>query len=200
MGQTGYIISDASKQLEVEPYVLRYWEEELELVIPRNTMGHRYYGEKELATIRGIKRLKEQGFQLKAIKLVLPNIEKVEKLPEDARQRLCNELNERVTEPEQEKNDLILHGEVQLKRQEEQPVDKMNQFQSIMTKIIQSAIQESNKDLCKELSKAVSTSVVKEVDYQFRRQEERQEIHYRKIDEAIRNCQRKKKRKGIFQR
>ena len=78
MDHTRYIISDASKQVEVEPHVLRYWEEELELEIPRNAMGHRYYREQELDTIRGIKKLKEQGFQLKAIKMILPNIKKVE--------------------------------------------------------------------------------------------------------------------------
>ena len=55
MDHTRYIISDASKQVEVEPHVLRYWEEELELEIPRNAMGHRYYREQELDTIRGIK-------------------------------------------------------------------------------------------------------------------------------------------------
>ena len=74
MDHTRYIISDASKQVEVEPHVLRYWEEELELEIPRNAMGHRYYREQELDTIRGINKLKEQGFQLKAIKMILPKL------------------------------------------------------------------------------------------------------------------------------
>ena len=46
----------------------RYWDEELDLTIPRNAMGHRYYGEEELDKIQEIKHLKEQGFQLKAIK------------------------------------------------------------------------------------------------------------------------------------
>ena len=42
MSQTRYIISDASKKIDVEPHVLRYWEEELHLEIKRNEMGHRY--------------------------------------------------------------------------------------------------------------------------------------------------------------
>ena len=46
--EKGYMISDASKMLEVENHVLRYWEEELELPIPRNELGHRYYRESEI--------------------------------------------------------------------------------------------------------------------------------------------------------
>lgn len=197
MDHTRYIISDASKQVEVEPHVLRYWEEELELEIPRNAMGHRYYREQELDTIRGIKKLKEQGFQLKAIKMILPNIKKVEELPPDTRNRLCDELNERVME--QEKGGLVVHTELNLNAKEPNQ-DKMQQFQSIMTQIIQNAMEESNKKLSKEISKEVTTSVVKEVDYQFRMREEREEEHYRKLDEAIRSCQQKKKRNKLFRR
>ena len=195
MDHTRYIISDASKQVEVEPHVLRYWEEELELEIPRNAMGHRYYREQELDTIRGIKKLKEQGFQLKAIKMILPNIKKVEELPPDTRNRLCDELNERVME--QEKGGLVVHTELNLSSKEPNQ-DKMQQFQNIMTQIIQNVMEENNKALSKRVSEEVTTSVVKEVDYQFRMREEREEEHYRKIDEAIRSCQQKKKRKKLF--
>ena len=195
MDHTRYIISDASKQVEVEPHVLRYWEEELELEIPRNAMGHRYYREQELDTIRGIKKLKEQGFQLKAIKMILPNIQKVEELPPDTRNRLCDELNERVME--QEKGGLVVHTELDLSTKEPNQ-NKMEQFQSIMTQIIQNAMEENNKALSRRVSEEVTTSVVKEVDYQFRLRGEREEEHYRKIDEAIRSCQQKKKRKKLF--
>ena len=38
-------ISDAARQVGVEAHVLRYWEDELGLAIPRNGQGHRYYRE-----------------------------------------------------------------------------------------------------------------------------------------------------------
>ncbi|PKM49675.1 MAG: hypothetical protein CVV02_15110 [Firmicutes bacterium HGW-Firmicutes-7] len=66
-----YIISDVSKILEVEPHVLRYWEEELALNIERNQLGHRYYSNSDLEVLKKIKTLKEQGLQLRAIKLML---------------------------------------------------------------------------------------------------------------------------------
>ena len=43
MDKLRYMISDAASLVNVEAHVLRYWEEELELDIPRNEMGHRYY-------------------------------------------------------------------------------------------------------------------------------------------------------------
>lgn len=71
MNDTIYYISEASKKVEVEPHVLRYWEDELKLAIRRNEMGHRCYTEKDIETLRRIKLLKEQGLQLKAIRTVL---------------------------------------------------------------------------------------------------------------------------------
>ena len=71
MNDTVYYISEASKKVDVEPHVLRYWEDELKLPIERNEMGHRCYKEKDIETMRRIKQLKEQGLQLRAIRVVL---------------------------------------------------------------------------------------------------------------------------------
>ena len=71
MNDTVYYISEASKKVEVEPHVLRYWEDELKLTITRNEMGHRCYTERDIETLRRIRQLKEQGLQLKAIRVVL---------------------------------------------------------------------------------------------------------------------------------
>lgn len=71
MAEIHYLISDASKKVDVESHVLRYWEEELGLDIPRNDMGHRYYTELHIKLFQKVKELKEKGYQLKAIKHVL---------------------------------------------------------------------------------------------------------------------------------
>lgn len=71
MEDTIYYISEASKKVAVEPHVLRYWEDELGLAIGRNEMGHRCYTGKDIETLCRIRQLKEQGLQLKAIRLVL---------------------------------------------------------------------------------------------------------------------------------
>ena len=71
MDEVHYLISDASRKVDVEAHVLRYWEEELELAIPRNEMGHRYYTDFHIRLFKQIKELKEKGYQLKAIKAAL---------------------------------------------------------------------------------------------------------------------------------
>ena len=68
MGEKRYIISDASKMLNVESHVLRYWEEELEIKIPRNEMGHRYYTEGNIESLRKVRDLKKQGYSAKGNK------------------------------------------------------------------------------------------------------------------------------------
>ena len=76
MSDVRYMISDAAKLVDVEAHVLRYWEEELDLPIGRNEMGHRYYTEENIRLFRQIKELKDQGVQLKAVKMLLPDLEK----------------------------------------------------------------------------------------------------------------------------
>ena len=66
-----YLISETAKLVGVESHVLRYWEEELKLPIRRNELGHRYYTKEDVEQFREIKKLKEQGLQLKAIRTVL---------------------------------------------------------------------------------------------------------------------------------
>ena len=41
--ETRYTVRQAVEMTGVKSYVLRYWEEELELDIPRNEMGHRIF-------------------------------------------------------------------------------------------------------------------------------------------------------------
>ena len=66
--QLCYTISEAAKVMEVEPHVLRYWEEELGLDISRNSMGHRIYTDDDLKTFRAIKQLKANHVALKEIR------------------------------------------------------------------------------------------------------------------------------------
>ncbi len=71
MEKVRYMISDAASLVAVESHVLRYWEDELGLHIPRNELGHRYYTQDNIQDFLRIKELKEQGYQLKAIRLIL---------------------------------------------------------------------------------------------------------------------------------
>ena len=74
MGEVRYMISEASKRVNVEAHVMRHWEEELGLNIGRTEMGHRYYTEEDVRLFNCIKELKEQGMLLKELKTLVPDM------------------------------------------------------------------------------------------------------------------------------
>ena len=71
----------------------------------------------------------------------------------------------------------------------------MEQFQEILGNIVTKAIVNNNELLGTTVSTCVSTNVIKEMDYLLRAKEEREEARYRKLDEAIRLCQKQSKEK-----
>ena len=169
MDQVRYMISDASKMVEVESHVLRYWEEELELPIARNEMGHRYYTEDDIQLLKHIKKLKERGYQLKAIKMDIS--ENGELIPRE--ETLPQELPREKTE--------VLNSNA----------EKMQQFQNALSKALGQALREHQESFGRELGGRVADQVSKEINYQFRAQEEAQEAYFRKLDERIQNVKKR---------
>lgn len=98
MKERRYIISDASKLIEVESHVLRYWEEELGIDIPRNEMGHRYYTDYYIELFKRVKELKDGGFQLKAIKMLIPELTNMNTRGNEGVEGLREELFNRLTD------------------------------------------------------------------------------------------------------
>ncbi|MCD8397463.1 MAG: helix-turn-helix domain-containing protein [Lachnospiraceae bacterium] len=74
-GRKCYTVSEAVQRCGVPSHVLRYWEDELGLLIERTAQGHRVYSEEDLAVFEKVKELKEKGIQLKAIRLLLEDSE-----------------------------------------------------------------------------------------------------------------------------
>ena len=98
MKERRYIISDASKLIEVESHVLRYWEEELGIDIPRNEMGHRYDTDYYIELLKRVKELKDGGFQLKAIKMLIPELTNMNTRENESIEGLREELFNRLTD------------------------------------------------------------------------------------------------------
>lgn len=71
-----YSISEVSRMVELEQYVLRYWETEFEQLRPqKNRAGNRAYTEKDIELIRLIKRLtREQRFTIEGARQVLNSL------------------------------------------------------------------------------------------------------------------------------
>ncbi len=77
-------IKEAAKRLQVEAYVLRYWEDELKLDIKRNAQGHRYYDERDIRMFEQVKTLKNDGMMLKDIRNAIMQAKRI--LNEKAKQ------------------------------------------------------------------------------------------------------------------
>lgn len=202
MGVKRYMISDASKHVNVESHVLRYWEEELGLSISRNELGHRYYTEENIKLFKNIKLLKEQGFQLKAIKMVIPELETAGEAGLEYMLGRREELNEKAEFADETDNGCSL--QVPVVTDNAVPVsdkpsvipvseDKLQQFQVIMSNIVTKALQDNNLLLSKEVSDKVSDNVLKEMDYLMRVREEKDDERFKRLDETIRSVQKSRK-------
>lgn len=218
MAEIHYLISDASKKVDVEAHVLRYWEEELEVSIPRNDMGHRYYTDFHIRLFKQVKMLKEKGYQLKAIKTAL-----AKSLESDGKVIIPNEVLEEdvlaalkitgigegdmrdqagtsgtsITEEKMghESSNGNTDG-TSLTASDPASVEailadeKMGQFQKIMNHIIGCAIEENSEKLSQDISYLVHDKLMKELDYQMRVADEKEEERFKQLDEVIRMYQR----------
>lgn len=194
------LISDAAKKVQVESHVLRYWEEELNLPIKRNELGHRYYTDKDIECFVQIKSMKERGLQLKAIKMILKDgkLDVVSRRSDVEMEPLVLsgnmiEENEEVVQQETLAIDIVRKEEV-VAVSEESREDKAKRLQWLLQQLIKDTLQENNKELCKE----IRDGVVKELDYQFRcldekeqerekEREKRSEEYYKRMDELLRS-------------
>ena len=219
MAERIYTISEAAAKVEVETHVLRYWEEELEINIRRNDMGHRCYEEKDIKILQRVKMLKDKGIQLKAIKDVVHRMYEL----------IDGDVTEEVETESADMSD-ILSGEterdiktfdtirVNYSDDGEKPDDqnsrivdfKMAQFQNIMDRIISNSIKDNLKIITQSVSAAVSDDVIKQMDMLIQEKEEQEEARYRRLDTTIRELQQtkreiaatevKEKKRGLFRR
>ena len=200
MDDTHYSISEAGKLVGVESHVLRYWEDELQLNIPRNGKSHRYYTGLHIRLFQKIKELKEKGYQLKAIEQVL------NKMLEGDENVDVDEILEKnavhiLKEGSKEKLDEKAPGlRVLPKPSEEGTVinqEKLDQFQELMNHIIGNAIgqamKQSSEAMSSEISRQVSNHMVQELEYMMRVNDEREEDRFKMLDETLRTYQRESK-------
>ena len=205
MAEVHYLISDASKKVDVEAHVLRYWEEELELRIPRNEMGHRYYTEFHIRLFRQVKMLKDKGYQLKAIKtalakslesdgkVIIPN----EVLEEDVLAALkdadpagsgSGEASEAQTVPG---TAVSCAEEPRQGSSVEELVEsgQLEQVQRLLNHVIGRAMEENCEKLSQDIAYMVHEKLLKEMDYLMRVADEKEDERFRQLDEMIRACQ-----------
>ena len=183
-----------------------------ELNIPRNEMGHRYYTKENIAEFQRIKELKEQGYQLKAIRMIVHN-GPIEGLTAEApipvgQAPLSAGAAAAIPQPVQPvaAQPAAVAQPVQPAAPQQFPVkttaespqsilnntDKMAQFTELMTEIVGKALAANNEELGQSISEEVGKQVIKEMNYLMREREEAEEDRFRRLDAAIRGNIRKK--------
>ena len=165
-------------------------------------MGHRYYTEAHIRTFKQIKELKENGYQLKAIKMILPKLTSVDEeefhlltaLSEEMNRRACDEppSTHSPTQEKQSSENNTPANVIPISRQTLTAAsdERYEQFQQLMSDIVSHALL-SNTQLLGEylgnyIGQAVSDRLVEEIAYQFQNREELQEARFKQLDEAIR--------------
>lgn len=213
MTDTYYMISEASRLVHVESHVLRYWEEELGLDIPRNELGHRIYMQDHIRLFRVVKILKEKGYQLRAVKELLPHLRE---LDEDDVKHFQDLHFETVVEEKMEKAEAQsapagpqppleeASGQTDAPKTEElralgdrKQQEQMEQFEQLLSDIVIRALEryelqhiKQETEVPVELSERSLEQLTRKIESMLERREEKEEERYRLLDECIRTYQR----------
>ena len=189
----------------VESHVLRYWEDELQLKIPRNGKDYRYYTDLHIQLLKKVKELKEKGYQLKAIEQVLKRMldgEEDVNPDEILRQNAVNILKEGTTGEVMavEEKKSVKEGGGKQELSALSPEEKMQRFQQLMNHIIGNAVgqavKENSEAISGEISRQVNDRMVQELEYMMRISDEREEERFKMLDESLRAYQKNGKSKA----
>lgn len=140
-----YTVRQAEEMTGVKSYVLRYWEDELDLRIGRNELGHRYYTRYDIQLFRNIRELKKRGLQLRAIKELIPQISRTAPGSSGSKIKLL-ESEEAVLD-----KDVVSDIEDSVTDAGAVPFvwvenEKILEFQSILERLITQEMQAKNED------------------------------------------------------
>lgn len=194
-----YKISEMAKFVNVEAHVLRYWEEELQLPIRRNELGHRYYTQEDKEIFLKVKHLKEKGIQLKGIRSMLDMAAEEDALSHSKEE--ISPININVSEVMPLHSGLTGAPKAVLNFNADKE-EKSLRLQMLLKGLIQEAVEESNSKLAEDIKECL----VKEMDYQFRVASEEQEQHrqaymkqqeeyFQRLDEMIQSSRHSRKKK-----
>ncbi len=180
MEKKTYSIKEASEELELENHTLRYYEDELELSIPRNSIGHRYYRAYDMKVFRDIIVLKEQGLQLKAIKEALQGYyDPIGGDDWEASTKGCLEATATLDEPRFDITDTSN--------------TKVEQFRLMMKQTFVQAIYENEEELKSELNHHIKYKIEEDMKEEIEKiemiYEEKDRERYKKLDETMREMQ-----------
>ena len=153
--ETRYTVRQAVEMTGVKSYVLRYWEEELELRIHRNELGHRYYTGYDIQLFMNIKELKKRGLQLRAIRELIPKLARTAPGSTESRTKL---LEGEMVEIPPDKEEVVTEEIIEDPHKDND--EKILEFQTILERLIAQELKLQNEsedeERCRSLDLAIS--------------------------------------------
>lgn len=170
-----YSITELSEMLQLSDHTLRFYEKELELAIPKDERGRRYYTAEMANIMYKIKVMRSEGLEIKAIKKILQD--------------------ENIFSPNPPANT----EEVSLKPVSGKDYEAIkiffNEFSRQLTDNITTEILSAKDMLTREISKS-KLELGACVENSMRKLESKMDKHYQEVDEALGNWRRKNKKKS----
>lgn len=196
-----YSVREMTRKLGVEAHILRYWEKELKLDIPRDSQGHRIYGEEEARLLTLVSDYKRVGKPLRLIRTMITvpaqekeRVSEVRDVQEHGSARGTGDAFGEGVEAEKDEGSKRDENVDELSEEREGAAPDSQRLQDLLGRMVAQAVRESSGTMITEMKE----SILKELDYQFRLQEERetelrrevveaQEDHFQRMDILLRN-------------
>lgn len=178
MNEKIYTIKEVATALDIEAYVLRYYEKELDLHIHRNAQGHRIYTEKDIVILQQIKELREQGLELKGIRNVIHTLD------EEGIESLSQVSATAIKGVSAPSKDIDITDKEDL---------RVKQFSLIIKEMLKQTLveygEENKNQLKQEISEEVHMMVNNRIMELEAMQQLKDEEYYKKMDETMREMQ-----------
>ena len=154
--ETRYTVQQTVEMTGIKSYVLRYWEEELELQIHRNELGHRYYTRYDIQLFMNIKELKKRGLRLHSFRELIPKLAGTGQEYTESRIKSLEEDNVNFDIP-YESDEVIIEDSAEEKDSTND--EKILEFQTILERLIAQELKVQNEsedeERCRSLDFAI---------------------------------------------
>jgi len=175
-------IKDAAKILGIKEPTMRKYEQDFNLKIPRNEVGHRYFTDKEIALFKQIKALKDKGANTNVIKNILERSVTAEEQKETALELVTID---KLTGAELKELMLKQISDIMIERERllhEKYEEKIESIKYDFEKSVALEFEKQKEDICNHVVQQVKTENQKLMDYVTNvREDEKKKSFWSKI-------------------
>lgn len=176
-----YTITELSDYLNITDHALRYYEKEFGLNIPKDERGRRYYTFDLANLMYQIKKMRDEGLEIKAIKNILQSENIIGEPP-----------------PVLADENTVSLAEVTPNSNSKDIVKFFNEFKEQIALCVSTEISSAKDEITKEIGKS-KLELGACMENSMRKIESKMEKHFQDVDEALGNW-REKNRRGLLKR